>query len=127
MLSPRAAPEPGDKTMSDLTRVSDIAELDGWMERSRGEPVWLFKHSLTCPISATALREYQEFADGAAGGCAVIEVQTARDVSTELARRTGVRHESPQALLLRDGEAVWHASHWRIRADSLRLTAESGA
>ena len=113
--------------MSDLIRVSDMAELDGWMERSRGEPVWLFKHSLTCPISATALREFQEFARGAAGSCAVIEVQTARDVSTELARRTGVRHESPQALLLRDGAVVWHASHWHIRADSLRRAAESAA
>ncbi len=108
--------------MSDVTRVGGIEELDGWMERSRGGPVWLFKHSLTCPISATALREFEAFVgDGAAGGsCAIIEVQTARDVSTELARRTGVRHESPQAMLLRDGETVWHASHRRIRAESLR-------
>ena len=113
--------------MSEIPRVSRVDELEGWMERSRRAPVWLFKHSLTCPISATALREFEEFAgEGAArNSCAVIEVQPARDVSTELARRTGVRHESPQALLLKDGEAVWHASHWQIRADSLRRTAEA--
>lgn len=113
--------------MSEIPRLSHIEELDGWMERSRREPVWLFKHSLTCPISATALREFEEFfGDGAAeNSCAVIEVQPARDVSSDLARRTGVRHESPQALLLKDGEVVWHASHWQIRADSLRRTAES--
>lgn len=119
--------------MGDWTRLGSVEELDGWMERSRREPVWVFKHSLTCPISASALDEYRAFVDqapagedGTAGsGFALIEIQTAREVSTELAKRTGVRHESPQALLLRDGEVVWHASHWRIRADSLRQSAEA--
>lgn len=108
--------------MSELTKLSSLEELDGWLERSRREPVWVFKHSLTCPTSSSALREFQAFAadDDGGNGYALIEVQTARELSNELARRTGVRHESPQALLLRDDEAVWHDSHWRIRADRLR-------
>ncbi len=112
--------------MGDWTKLGSLEELDGWMERSRREPVWVFKHSLTCPVSFSALEEYRAFIgqDGSAGtGFAVVEIQTSREVSTELARRTGVRHESPQALLLRDGEVVWHASHWRIRIDSLRQSA----
>ncbi len=114
--------------MSKLTKLSSMEELDGWFDRSRREPVWVFKHSLTCPISAAAFEEFQSFAGddgGSETGHALIEIQTARELSDELARRTGVRHESPQALLLRDGEAVWHASHWRIRADKLRRTAEA--
>jgi bacillithiol system protein YtxJ len=113
--------------MSDLTRLSELDDLDRWLERSRREPVWVFKHSLTCPTSATALEEFRTFAatGGGEAGYALIEVQTARELSNELARRTGVRHESPQAMLLRDGEAVWHASHWRIRADTLHRTAEA--
>ncbi len=91
----------------------------------------MFKHSLTCGTSDAAYAEFRDFAgagaDGLASRCAVVEVQTAREVSDELARRTGVRHESPQALLLRDGEAIWHASHWRIRGDHLRRAAGAAA
>ena len=108
--------------MSEPTKLSTLQDLDDWLDRSRRQPVWVFKHSLTCPVSATALAEYRALVvdDGGEAGHALIEVQTARDLSSELARRTGVRHESPQALLLRDGQVVWHDSHWRIKADSLR-------
>lgn len=111
--------------MSDLARLNSLDELDEWLDRSRREPVWIFKHSLTCPVSGEALAEFRAFAadGGSEEGCAVIEVQTARPLSDELSRRTGVRHESPQALLLRDGDVVWHESHWRIRADRLRRQA----
>jgi hypothetical protein len=34
-------------------------------------------------------------------------------------KRLGVRHETPQAILLRDGKPVWKASHFRITADAL--------
>jgi bacillithiol system protein YtxJ len=114
--------------MSKLTKLSGMDELEGWLERSRSEPVWIFKHSLTCPTSAAALEEYRAFAgEAGAKGHALIEVQTSRRLSDELARRTGIRHESPQAMLLRDGKAVWHASHWRIRADRLRRQAAAPA
>ena len=110
--------------MGELRKLSRMDELDGWLERSHREPVWVFKHSLTCPISGAALDEFRAFvADDDSSSYALIEVQTARELSNELARRTGVRHESPQALLLRDDQAVWHDSHWRIRADRLRQAA----
>ncbi|MEM7357326.1 MAG: monothiol bacilliredoxin BrxC family protein [Acidobacteriota bacterium] len=47
-------------------------------------------------------------------------MQNARDVSNEIAQRTGVKHESPQALLMRDGTVTWHASHWSIQAEALQ-------
>jgi bacillithiol system protein YtxJ len=30
-----------------------------------------------------------------------------------------VRHESPQALVLRGGEVVWHDSHYGIQVEAL--------
>ncbi len=88
----------------------------------------LFKHSLTCPISSAALRQYQSFLDhrpeGDAAVYALVEIQNARDVSDEIARRTGIRHESPQALVLRGGEVAWHASHWSIKVDALTSAVE---
>ena len=110
--------------MSELTRVTAIEELDPLFEKSDQQPVLIFKHSLTCPISTAAFNEYQRFLahlpDGDTTDYTLIEIQNARPVSTAVAERTGVRHESPQALLVRDQQVVWHASHWKITADSLR-------
>ncbi len=109
--------------MAEYTRVGSVSEIDQLIPGALGTPVMFFKHSLTCPVSKAAKRQYQSFLEGRPGDDAtvytLIEIQNARDVSTEIARRTGVRHESPQALLVQGGETVWHASHWSIRAEAL--------
>jgi bacillithiol system protein YtxJ len=74
--------------------------------------VILFKHSTTCPVSAAAYAEMSQVPEEVS----LLVVQRARDVSQEVATRTGVRHESPQAIILRNGAAVWNRSHWSITA-----------
>lgn len=109
--------------MADIHRIDSIPALDELLEASREKPVWFFKHSLTCPISAGAWSEFRRFADGQEGNGAVyalIEVQNARPVSNALAERLGVRHQSPQAILLREARVAWHASHYDIDLDALR-------
>ncbi|MEM8930075.1 MAG: bacillithiol system redox-active protein YtxJ [Acidobacteriota bacterium] len=85
--------------------------------------VLVFKHSLTCPISSRALREYESYLTEHAANSDVehvlIEIQNTREISNEVANRTSVRHESPQALLIDAGIVVWHASHGAITAQSL--------
>jgi bacillithiol system protein YtxJ len=51
---------------------------------------------------------------GFEGDVSLIVVQHSRDVSREVETLTGIRHESPQAIILRNGRAVWNVSHWRI-------------
>ena len=63
----------------------------------------VFKHSLTCPVSHAAFREFERFlatAPPAGTHVGLIEVQNARPASNRVAEVTGVRHESPQALLV---------------------------
>lgn len=109
--------------MSEITRIESLEALDALFERSLEVPVWLFKHSLTCPISTSALAEYQAFAAGRSEGeeveLALVEIQRVREVSNAVAERTGVRHESPQAILLREKRPVWNASHWKITKAAL--------
>jgi bacillithiol system protein YtxJ len=109
--------------MADIETIESLPALDALIERSRETPVWVFKHSLTCPISSTAWSEFMRFAgrpEGTSGAVyALIEIQRARPVSNALAERTGVRHQSPQALLLRDARVVWHASHYDIQVAAL--------
>ena len=93
-----------------FTQITDTDALDELLARSHDAPVVLFKHSTTCPISAAAYRQMT----AVEREVSLVVVQKARDVSSEIASRTGIRHESPQAIVLRNGEAVWNASHFDI-------------
>ena len=101
----------------DLRQEQDLEQL---FDSSRTNPVLIFKHSTQCPISAHVYKDFMDFA-GSAGELtiAVVLVIENRSLSKTIAERLSVRHESPQAILVKDGRAVWHASHWSITADSL--------
>jgi bacillithiol system protein YtxJ len=98
-----------------FVRITDIKAIDELANQSKDRPVVIFKHSLTCPISAAAYHQMEEFD----GGVALVEVQRARDVSNEIENRLGVPHESPQVIVLRNGQVAWNASHFRITADAV--------
>src|SRR3954466_6491429 len=109
--------------MSPLHSLSHIDELEAAIAESTERPVLLFKHSRTCGISCEALDEWRAHVE-AADACAtykLITVQSHRHLSNEAATRLGVRHETPQAILLRNGRPVWSASHFRITKDELDL------
>ena len=104
-----------------LTHLNDLDGLEAAIAESRERPVLLFKHSRTCGISHGALDELRVHLDQAAAPASykMITVQSHRHISDEAATRLGVRHETPQAIVLRDGKPVWKASHFRITADAL--------
>ncbi|HXG92859.1 MAG TPA: bacillithiol system redox-active protein YtxJ [Blastocatellia bacterium] len=104
-----------------LKELKTIEDLEGSIRESNERPVLLFKHSTTCPISGRAFRKLQEHIELANGGVGynLVIVQTARAVSNEVADRLGIRHESPQAILIRNGREVWNASHFDITADAI--------
>ncbi len=101
--------------------LSDLDELDAAIAESSVRPVLLFKHSRTCGVSCEALDELHAHVEDARGSASykLITVQSHRHLSNEAAARLGVRHETPQAILLRDGRPVWTASHFRITKDRL--------
>ena len=107
--------------MENLEELRSIQELDRALVESRERPVLLFKHSLTCPISSRALDELQSYLNNADPRISykLITVQTAREVSDEAASRLRVEHESPQAILIRNGRELWNASHRNITAATL--------
>ena len=106
--------------MADICKIETLEALDDLLARSREQPVWVFKHSLTCYISGAAWDQFRRFAlQEREAVCALIEIQRARPVSNAFAERTGVRHESPQAILLRDARVAWYASHYDINLTAL--------
>ena len=98
--------------------VTSVEALESLLES--GETALVFKHSTRCPISARALLEVKRFTSARPDlPVYVVKVIEDRSVSLRLADRIGVRHESPQAILLRNGRAVWHGSHDRVTVDEL--------
>ena len=109
----------------ELTPLRGLAELDKVITDSHAKPVMLFKHSYTCGISAEALDELRAHLDDKVAALpavryAMVTVQTHREVSNAIATRLGVRHETPQAILVHEGRAIWSASHFRGNATELQ-------
>ena len=101
--------------------LSTAAELTNALERSAVRPVVIFKHSPTCGISAQAFESISEWLKGevSAADFYLVPVQASRALSSQLSQQFGIRHESPQALLIERGEVVWHGSHYRATATSI--------
>ena len=81
---------------------------------AKTEPVWIFKHSATCPVSSAAEEEVQAFLAAHPMPTGMVVVQTARPVSNWVATRLGYVHQSPQLFLVADGKVRWQTSHWGI-------------
>ena len=116
----------------DLTQLQHIEQLDYLLSESHTRPLLLFKHSFSCGVSAEALDELIDHlnADIVAAGVAdpryaIVTVQTHRDVSNAVSTKLGVRHETPQALLIRDGRVIWSASHFRVTAEAMKRALTS--
>jgi len=95
--------------------IQNTEELGTLFEKSNEEAIVLFKHSTTCPISAGV---YQEISNADAD-INLIVVQRARDVSNAVTEKTGIRHESPQAFVVKNGEVIYHASHYDVTASDV--------
>ncbi|MDX9750254.1 MAG: bacillithiol system redox-active protein YtxJ [Flavobacteriales bacterium] len=94
------------------TPLTAVAELDAIDRLSAERPVLVFKHSTQCSISAGALDRLEA---GAIGHPAYfLDLLAHRAVSDAVEARYGVRHESPQVLVVRAGKCVYHASHRAI-------------
>lgn len=116
----------------ELTQLQHIEQLDRLLSESHTRPLLLFKHSFSCGVSAEALDELIDHlnADIVAAGVpdphyAIVTVQTHRDVSNAVSMKLGVRHETPQALLIRDGRVIWSASHFRVTAEAMKKALTS--
>ncbi|MCY3713758.1 MAG: bacillithiol system redox-active protein YtxJ [Gemmatimonadetes bacterium] len=115
--------------MSDrVVRLTELAALDEAIASSAERPVFVYKHSTVCPVSARAADHYYDFADEDTSTPTPLFTQVMvienRDLSNEIESRLGIRHESPQLLLLRDGKVTWHASHFSITGKDIKNALE---
>jgi thioredoxin 1 len=106
--------------------LTSLDALDAALATAHTQPILLFKHSETCGLSLQANAEMEAFVADAGHGVPVylVSVQRGRPVSNAIAERLGVRHASPQLLLVRDDAVLWHTSHLAITVDAIRAALE---
>ncbi|ART77654.1 bacillithiol system redox-active protein YtxJ [Sutcliffiella horikoshii] len=101
------------------TIVQSVEEFDQIVQEN--DTFLFFKNSTTCPISHAAFEEFENFvADQDQVPCFYLNVQEARPLSNHIAETFDVKHESPQALLFKNGKVAWSATHWKITHSSLQ-------
>lgn len=79
----------------------------------------IFKHSTRCSISMMAKRRFElDWQDLPADmPLYFLDLIKHRDISAKIAEQFQVHHESPQMLLIKDGECVLDQSHGAISVD----------
>ncbi len=96
--------------------LTDQEQLEGLQQNSYQKPQLVYKHSSTCGISSVVLnmftKSYNLGKDRA--DLHFLHIQPNRQISDEIAIRYGVRHESPQLLIVKNGEVSFHTSHGAI-------------
>lgn len=97
--------------------LTSIEQLEAIRTESKERPVVIFKHSTRCSISRTALDRLErnwkaeEVSDV---NVYYLDLLTYRSVSNQISESFLIEHESPQLLLLRDGNVIYHRSHFEI-------------
>lgn len=98
----------------------EIGAPEEWNEilsnsSKRGQVI--LKHSTTCPVSANALHEFEEYLQDSPNldmDYTLVKVIESRPVSNKIAEDLNVKHESPQIIYIKDKSKYWAASHWSV-------------
>ncbi len=101
------------------TNLTTLAELDN-IKNDENYSV-IFKHSTRCSISMMVKRRFEMDWDALPEGISLyfLDLISHRDISAAIAEVFQVHHESPQLLLIKNGECVLDSSHGDISAEEV--------
>jgi bacillithiol system protein YtxJ len=102
-----------------ITWLNLIDEKDLFEKTNSTQSVILFKHSERCSVSRMAKRTFEDEYEGSTP-VYLIHVIDERPISNKITEITGVTHQSPQLLVMRNGKCLYHASHDLISADAIK-------
>ena len=109
----------------DWIDLSSLDQLDIIVEASYEKTIAIFKYSTQCGVSRMVLRKFEKNHDVSENepDWYFLDLIRYREVSNEVANKFNVQHESPQLILLRKGEVIYHNSHSGIDMDTVKKIA----
>ncbi len=99
--------------------IITIDQLEQIKTASFVTPQVIFKHSTTCSISRMALDRFERSASPEKVDFHYLDLLKFRPISAAIAEFFQVHHESPQILLIQNGECTYDESHYGIMMDEL--------
>ena len=94
--------------------LTDEEQLGQIITNSHSKPQAIFKHSTRCSISSVALQRLQKAAQPVDIDFYFLDLISNRSLSNKIAETFGVNHESPQVLLVKEGQCIFDESHLGI-------------
>jgi len=97
--------------------LKSLVQLEELEHSSKEHPVLIFKHSSQCSTSWMAWDRLQRnHTSGEMENVKkyFLDLLSYREISNAIARKFEVEHESPQAILIKNGKAIYSASHFEI-------------
>jgi len=110
---------PDKSTKMNWHPINSIDQLEHIKSASYITPQVIFKHSTTCSISRMALDRFERAATPEKVDFHYLDLLNYRTISTEIASFFQVHHESPQVILIKNGECIYDESHYGIMMDEL--------
>lgn len=99
--------------------LSSVEQLEEIKKASYQQPQLIFKHSTRCSISSMILNRLERSEATDQIRFHYLDLLAHRNLSNQLAEDFSVYHESPQVLLIKNGECIYDESHQGINMDEI--------
>ena len=90
--------------------LSDISELND-IKSETSLPILIFKHSTRCSISKMVLSRFEREHDTSEMKMYLLDLLSYREISNQISEDFNIKHESPQVLVIKNGQCVAYANH----------------
>lgn len=105
--------------LTDINQISDIVATSS-KQPDEIQAVLIFKHSTRCPISSMALsRVENKWNDDPKIPIYYLDLIKYREISNKIAETFDVEHQSPQVLLIKNGQCFYNTSHSSINVSDI--------
>jgi len=97
----------------DWISLKEIQQLELLVEQSYEKPVLIFKHSTRCGISNFVLKKFEESIQVPTDHATFyyLDILLYKNLSDIISKNNGIRHQSPQIIILKDNKVLIHDSH----------------
>ncbi|GEN70730.1 bacillithiol system redox-active protein YtxJ [Chryseobacterium lathyri] len=102
-------------------KIESEEDLAKAIEASHHHKIAIFKHSTRCFISKTVLKNFEKEIDSLDNKLDLyfLDLLEYRSISNKISEDFGIRHESPQLIVIEDGKVINSASHEDISASQI--------
>lgn len=105
--------------MINWIELNDLNSLEDIKTKSSQRVQVVFKHSTRCSISSVAKNRLEKSANLENVDFYYLDLIKNRDISNAVAELFQVHHESPQVIVIDNGECIFDESHYAINMEEI--------